>query len=1038
MATRSALDEPPTVRSLHGRGRELAELDAALEQAFGGRGGVFLLSGEAGIGKTRLAEELAARAEARGVGVFWGRAWEVAGAPACWPWTQVALTATQTEAGADFLARDPSAVGLASILAPARSSEHADDPELGTARLALAMLALLQHLAAEAPVVLVLDDLHAADVATLTLLGQIARDLRRLAVLVIGTYREVEARRSPRIAALLVRVARDGTARSLARLDHDAVSGWLAASLGNRASAELGAAIFQASEGNPLFVDALVQLVAARGDAVALPSGFVLPDTIQETVRELLERVSPPARAILEATAVLGRECQTAILLVVSGAAHEDVLAAVAEGVAAGVLAPQVTPLRPVRFAHVLIREVIYRGTNAARRIELHARCLAALRRIHGVDLDAHLAELAHHAFESASVGSWADAVDLSFRAGLRALDLLAFDDAARHFERTLAALDHGERRDDALRADVLWRLGRCQIFLGQPPLGRETCERAAACAEAAGRADIFARAALASSPEVFPGRADHRLGALLERALAMPGHDAVLQIQLAARLASALVPTLAPERPMQLAREAIAAACEVGDRKLLAAVLATVRFVFMPAAALTERLDYERMLFGLVGTLGDPILEAQARGRLAMCAIESADPDATAHELRLQRDIADRLRLPWHQLRGACIRLLWSSLRGDDEGVAAAEHIIRDHIERVDEVRSLIFVEANRKVRAEARGDERTAADARTHLESLLALDPFGSWCLPVLRAAALAHGGRKDDARTVFLQYAPEGPAAALRAMGPALLLDVAPFVLDLGDAGWMQEVYEVLLPFEGRNSVNLVLLTSDGPIAYHLGLLARALGRADDAARHFAAALAMCERAGFTACAARTRAALGTRPRLPDASASAGPPELRRRGDVWILRHGGRELLLADSKGVCYLAALLEEPGRERHVLELVGEGGEGDAGPHLDAETKANYRRRLDALRDALEDAEERGDRERATRLEGEREAIAAELARAVGLGGRNRRAGAASERARINVQRRLRDVLDRVAELDAALGRHLDLHVKTGVFCSYRP
>jgi hypothetical protein len=304
---------------------------------------------------------------------------------------------------------------------------------------------------------------------------------------------------------------------------------------------------------------------------------------------------------------------------------------------------------------------------------------------------------------------------------------------------------------------------------------------------------------------------------------------------------------------------------------------------------------------------------------------------DVADRELRLQRDIADRLRLPWHQLRGTCIQLLWSSLRGDDDGVAAAEHIIRDHIERVDEVRGQIFLEANRRARAEARGDERTAADARTRLEGLLARDPFGSWCLPVLRAAALARSGRKDDARAVFLQFAPEGPAAALRAMGPALLLDVAPFVLDLGDAGWIQEVYDVLIPFEGRNSVNLVLLTSDGPIAYHLGLLARALGRADDAARHFAAALAMCERAGFTACAARTRAALGARPRLPDTSASAGPPELRRRGDVWILRHGGRELLLADSKGVCYLAALLEEPGRERHVLELVREGGGGDAGP-----------------------------------------------------------------------------------------------------------
>jgi hypothetical protein len=144
---------------------------------------------------------------------------------------------------------------------------------------------------------------------------------------------------------------------------------------------------------------------------------------------------------------------------------------------------------------------------------------------------------------------------------------------------------------------------------------------------------------------------------------------------------------------------------------------------------------------------------------------------------------------------------------------------------------------------------------------------------------------------------------------------------------------------------------------------------------------------------------------------------------------------------------LARLVAEPGRELHVLDLGGGGGAGaggpgidtgDAGPVLDAEARTAYRDRYEDLEQEIAEAEADNDPARAEKARAEREALAEELARGVGLGGRERRAGAAAERARVNVQRRLKDALDRIAAADPELGRHLARSVRTGTFCCYEP
>src|SRR6202022_1718227 len=192
-------------------------------------------------------------------------------------------------------------------------------------------------------------------------------------------------------------------------------------------------------------------------------------------------------------------------------------------------------------------------------------------------------------------------------------------------------------------------------------------------------------------------------------------------------------------------------------------------------------------------------------------------------------------------------------------------------------------------------------------------------------------------------------------------------------------------------------------------------------------------------------------------------------RREGEYWTIGYGGKSFRLKDTKGLGYLAHLLRHPTVEFHVLDLVGgiagereedetshsvhglpRGEEelekagihitslGDAGEMLDEQAKVAYRRRLSELREELEEAKERGKVDRAERAEGGIDARTRELSRAVGLGGRNRRAASASERARQSIGKTIKSVVERIAQGDAQLGDILSRCVKTGTFCSYQP
>ncbi|HVH43935.1 MAG TPA: hypothetical protein VM925_16395 [Labilithrix sp.] len=230
--------------------------------------------------------------------------------------------------------------------------------------------------------------------------------------------------------------------------------------------------------------------------------------------------------------------------------------------------------------------------------------------------------------------------------------------------------------------------------------------------------------------------------------------------------------------------------------------------------------------------------------------------------------------------------------------------------------------------------------------------------------------------------------------------------------------------------------------GPAQLLLANLAALLQR-PEARKLYEAAVAACERMGaipFLALARRGLAALGGPSWPPSPSRGSSGISLVREGDLWLITSfTGTPVRLKDAKGLHYLERLIASPGRELHVTDLAGlEEPASDAGPVLDAQAKASYKRRLEDLTDELEEARRFDDTGRAERAQREIDVLTQQLSAAVGLCGRDRKSGSLAERARVNVQRRIRVALQQIAEQDRTLGNYLGETVKTGFFCVFKP
>jgi len=608
------------VETFVGRARELGLLRERLAESRAGRGQLVLISGELGIGKTRLAERFADEAETADMLVGWGRASEDEGSPPYWIFRQ--LLRSVDRAMPQLLSGD----------APQRSGEARFE--------AFEVLAeQLRETAEPNGLLAVLDDLQWADAASLALLVHVARGLRRSRLMIVATYRDTEATGRQELSNALAALAHEsGLARvRLVGLTTPEVEQQLALVSGATVAPEVAALVSQRSGGNPFFVAELGRLVDSTGGA--------LPDAVLDAVRSRLARLSAPCRQVIATAAALGSGLDPVALASVVARPVADVLADLDEAASSGIVVAD----GGWRLGHDLIRETARLELATAARLRAHARMAAVLEG--RADARSRAAEIAHHWLESLPIGDPARASAWAKRAADDALGQLAWEQAGDLYRRALetGAVLAGSDRSRLLRGRAV-----AQLRGGDIDAALSAWTAAAAAAREAG--DPAALGEVALTIEGLSDAWGHfRGGPLAEEALAgLPPDDHPLRARLLA-LHAGEASVLGTGDPDPISAEALAMAERLHDRQALRSALRARQMVRSGPDGVYDRLE----LADRMRTLGrsDHDDDTTLWGhlwRFDALAMLGRLGEAEA-ELEPVRALVERLHRPlarWHYLR--------------------------------------------------------------------------------------------------------------------------------------------------------------------------------------------------------------------------------------------------------------------------------------------------------------------------------------------------------------------------------------------------
>ena len=864
-----------------GREQEIERLHAAFEDSVAGRGKLMMLVGEPGIGKTRTAQELITYARVRGAQVLVGRAYEGEGAPAYWPWVQVARTYIEGRPKEDVqLAMGAGAIDIAQLVDEVRTMLPGQDvPErFGPAdseqarfRLFDSVTTFLRNASKREPLVIVLDDLHWADTPSLLLLEFMARELTGARILVLGTYRDVELSRKHPLSSVLGELARESLVdrvllRGLTRPD---VARFIEMTASIRPPDRLVRTVHEETEGNPFFVSEIVSLLASEGHLESgAPIGDVLvtiPQGVREVVGRRLDRLSGACNWVLSAASVIGREFAVDVLAPVAcdealaewpeksedDLTKERLLEVLEEAVAARVI--QSSAVGRFTFAHALVREALYEELGVTRRVRLHRRVGETIERVFG-DSEQHLDQLAHHFLQAQELDR---AVDYSIRAARRATSLMAYEDSAQLYDRALQALDLRGGADGRERAELLVALGDARSRAGETQRAKETYFRAADVARAAGADDALARAALGAANRIEIGRVERDLIELVEEALARCAEEpSATRAELMASLALALY-FESRERADRISCEAVKMARASGDSHALAASLVARHFAIWRPEQLDERLEVATELIEVADASGAADLRVDGRGLRLIDLLELGDIRAADAEMEAYGREARELRQP-NYLRIAGIR---KAMRAVLAGrFADAEKLFAEtpSLERAKRLLEPNTVQAGAVVLFELRRLQGRLAELRGAFETFAREYP----AVPAWRAAlALVHleAGDEAAARREVRELAADDIAMLTRDANWLVgMVCLSLAAIRLRERSIASTAYEQMLPYAERNVVVGGGWSCEGSTSLYLGYLATFLSRYERAEEHFRTALRMNESIGARPFVAETQIA------------------------------------------------------------------------------------------------------------------------------------------------------------------------------------
>ena len=677
--------------------RGLLERSRGLARA--GARQVVLVSGEPGIGKTRLASYAAHGANAEGFAVCWGACSEDLAAP-YEPWIEVCSQLVEHVPGdvlAGYVAARGGEIGrLARNLArraPDAPLPQSSDPETERFLLFKAVGELLMAVARSQPLCLVLDDFHWADGQSVALLKHVAGAIEQGALLVIVIYRDSDLTKDHPLTGVLADLRRsDGVERiGLSGLGPDEVAELVAAAAGHALDADglaLAGGLATETGGNPFFVGEILRNLiesgaitfdqTARRWSVDLTALSSLPESVREVVEHRIDRLGERGREALRIAAVIGRSFDVELLAQLVEISEARLLDELEAAVDAALLRESTEVVGRFEFGHALINHTLYQGLGRTRRTRLHHLVAEAIEQLYGADSDEHLGELALH-WRLATVSvDMAKAADYSLRAGRRALASLAPSEAAKLFGD---ALDMLGSVASAARSEALIGLGEAQRQTGVPAY-RETLLEAAGIAAELRDADLTARATLANS-RGFPSRwggVDLERVEALERALEL---DDPPQPARHARLLALLAKELSfePDRARRraLADEAIALARQTSDPRTLATVLESSCYAIWAPDTLATRSEQVRELSALVAQVGDLQVEFGASLRELNTAIELGDFGWADVALERLQAIAEQTRQPTQRWNAGFVAAGMMCMRGELEaGERLAEQALR------------------------------------------------------------------------------------------------------------------------------------------------------------------------------------------------------------------------------------------------------------------------------------------------------------------------------------------------------------------------
>ena len=487
--SKEAPAENPLYRRVFvGREPELKQLQSAFDGAMSGQGALMMVTGEPGIGKTALCEQLATYVTLRGGRTLVGHCYEAGSLSLPYLAFVEALRSYVLNREVKDLREElgSGAADIARIISEIKERlkiklRPQKDPEEERYRLLQAVTEFLSNAANVQPMMVVLEDLHDADKGTLEMLTHVSRNLAGARLLIVGTYRDVEVDRSHPLSAALAELRRVSTyGRVLLRgLNADEVRRMLESIARESVPWGLAEAVHRQTEGNPLFVQEVVRYLVEEGLIARKEGGWrptkdtplemSIPEGLRDVIGKRLSLLSPKCNQLLAVASVIGREFALETLKAVAGINEDIFVNALKEAVRLSILEEH--SQRGVvryRFTHAFFRQTLYEEMIAPQRLKLHQQVARSLETIYAKRLEEHATELAEHFSHSTDPADLKKAVEYSQMASERAINVYAYGEAVRLLEQALKVQEVLDLEDKAKRCDLLLALGDALIFAGE------------------------------------------------------------------------------------------------------------------------------------------------------------------------------------------------------------------------------------------------------------------------------------------------------------------------------------------------------------------------------------------------------------------------------------------------------------------------------------------------------------------------------------------------------------------------------------------